>query len=46
MSQYNYQNRYILNVSAGSQNLMIIIITIIVVFMHSFYITLCLAVFV
>lgn len=41
VSKYN-QNRYILNVSVGSQNLMIIIIIIILIFMHSFYITICL----
>lgn len=42
VSKYN-QNRYIFIVSARSQNLKIIII--ILIFMHSFYITICLTVF-
>lgn len=41
VSKYN-QNRYIFIVSARSQNLKIIII--ILIFMHSFYITMCLTV--
>lgn len=41
VSKYN-QNRYIFIVSARSQNLKIIII--ILIFMHSFYITICLTV--